>query len=198
MKARNEFLTVQPMAQAGYSFLFLFMMSDRQKPEGIIYCKLRTLSSVNYPLSKANGLPASSTSKPDMSGLTTISTSVNSGWTIPIYVSSFMLFVADLLPIYSLQHWCLYHVSICTLGISIPLWINLLCLYSDTHRLRISGCLHRMNLFWCTVFHSTPPYILTVLLIRTTIHLILILPNDDFLPYFLSVSSLKLPLGFRW
>jgi len=34
---------------------------------------------VNYPLSKANGLPASTTSKPDMSGLTTISTGVNLG-----------------------------------------------------------------------------------------------------------------------
>ena len=50
-----------------------------------------------------------------------------------------MLFVSDLPPIYSLQHWCLYHVFLCTLGISIPLRINLLSLYSDTHRLSIYG-----------------------------------------------------------
>ena len=39
---------------------------------------------------------------------------------------------------------------------------------------------------------------LTVLSAHTTIHLLLILPDDDFLPYFLSVNFPKLSLGFRW
>ncbi len=44
------------------------------------------VTNVNYPLSKANELPASQTSKPDMSGLTTISTGVDLGSPCPITV----------------------------------------------------------------------------------------------------------------
>ena len=40
----------------------------------------KSVNAVNYPLSKANGLPASMTSQP------TISTGVNSGCTIPICI----------------------------------------------------------------------------------------------------------------
>lgn len=60
---------------------------------------------VNYQLSKANGLPASSTSYHlalRQEALPTISTGVNSGSPCPIYF--FMLFGLILLPIYFLLH----------------------------------------------------------------------------------------------
>ena len=59
--------------------------------------KLESAKNVNYPSSKANGLPASQTSQP------TISTGVNSGSPCPILLF-FMLFVLILLPVYSSPH----------------------------------------------------------------------------------------------
>ena len=50
----------------------------------------------------------------------------------------------------------------------------------------------------CISCHSILPYTLTVLSAHTMIHHLWLLPDDDFLPCFLSVNSLKLSLGFRW
>ena len=59
-----------------YKYFSIFIPLSTNKLRTI--CKFFT--TVNYPLSKANGLPASSTSQP------TISTGVNSGCTVPIYI----------------------------------------------------------------------------------------------------------------
>ena len=131
---------------------------------------------VNYPSSKANGLPALLTSQP------TISTGVNSGSPCPIYF--FILFALILLLIYFLLRLYPCHVLPHIADISTSSLTNLLYLHSDSHRLSITGCWHRTYLFWHISFRSIPLYTLTASSARTTIRLIWILPDDDFLPCF--------------
>ncbi len=91
------FLTTAAIRINPYIFIHLF-----RNPAIISICIFSTDSKtiyfasckhVNYPLSKANGLPASQTSQPNLFGLSTISTGVNSGSPCPITVYTVHLYL---------------------------------------------------------------------------------------------------------
>ena len=94
---------------------------------------------VNYPLSKANGLPASQTSKP-----TILSTGVNLDSPCPILLFLSMLIRLNPSSQYILYlHYYLCHALLPQTGHTIPLTDRFLFLYFGIHKRNIADYWHK-------------------------------------------------------